>query len=52
MKQIENGTFYEFKGPITDQNGKVVVPAGKSLTVPQLYAVNWLVKGIIGSPKG
>jgi basic membrane protein A and related proteins len=52
MKAIENGSFYEFAGPITDQAGKIVVPKGKSLTVPQLYSVNWLVKGIIGSPKG
>ncbi len=51
-KQIENGTYYEFTGPIYDQTGKLVVPKGKSLTVKQLYSVNWLAKGIIGSPKG
>jgi basic membrane protein A and related proteins len=51
-KAIENGTFDEFEGPITDQAGKVVVPAGKKLTVDQLYSVDWLVKGVIGSPKG
>jgi basic membrane protein A len=51
-KAIENGSFYEFAGPITDQAGKVVVPAGKRLSVSQLYSVNWLVKGIDGSPKG
>jgi basic membrane protein A and related proteins len=49
---IEAGTFDPFAGPITDQAGKVVVPAGKSLSVNQLYSVNWLVKGVIGSPKG
>jgi basic membrane protein A and related proteins len=52
MKAIENGTFYEFTGPITAQNGKVVVPAGKKLSVTQLYSVTWLVKGVIGSPTG
>src|SRR3984957_11275525 len=51
-RQIENGSFYEFAGPIEDQAGKVVVPKGKRLTVAQLYAVNWLVKGVIGSPTG
>jgi basic membrane protein A and related proteins len=51
-QQIENGTYYEFAGPIYDQSGKLVVPKGKSLTVPQLYSVNWLAKGVIGSPKG
>jgi basic membrane protein A len=52
MKQIENGTFYEFTGPLYDQSGKLRVPAGKKLTVPDLYAMNWLVKGVIGSPTG
>ncbi len=52
QKAIESGSFYEFAGPITNQAGKVVVPAGKKLTVNQLYSVNWLAKGIVGSPKG
>jgi basic membrane protein A len=47
-----SGKFYEFKGPLYDQAGKLRVPAGKSLTVNELYAMNWLVKGVIGSPKG
>jgi basic membrane protein A and related proteins len=51
-KAIENGSFYEFQGPIKDQSGKVVVAAGKRLTVNDLYGVSWLVKGVIGSPKG
>ena len=29
-----------------------MVKPGVKLTVPQLYAMNWLVKGVIGSPKG
>ena len=52
MSAIENGSFDEFAGPIYDQNGKLVVPKGKKLSVTQLYSVNWLVKGVIGSPKG
>jgi basic membrane protein A len=51
-KAIENGSFYEFAGPLYDQSGKLRVPKGKRLTVRQLYAMNWLVKGVIGSPKG
>jgi basic membrane protein A len=47
-----SGKFYEFKGPLYDQSGKLRVPAGKKLTVQDLYAINWLVKGVIGSPKG
>ena len=49
---INNGTFHVFKGPISNQSGKVVVKAGQVLTVPELYAMNWLVKGMIGSAKG
>ncbi|HZT91038.1 MAG TPA: BMP family ABC transporter substrate-binding protein [Gaiellaceae bacterium] len=42
----------EFTGPLYDQSGKLRVPKGKKLTVSQLYSMNWLVKGVIGSPKG
>ena len=52
MKQIENGTFYEFTGPLYDQDGKLRVPKGKKLTVEDLYAMDWLVKGVIGSATG
>jgi basic membrane protein A len=51
-KAIENGTYYEFAGPLYDQSGKLRVPKGKRMTVNQLYSMNWLVKGVIGSPKG
>jgi basic membrane lipoprotein Med (substrate-binding protein (PBP1-ABC) superfamily) len=46
------GTFYEFTGPIYDQKGKVRIPAGKKPTIKELYAMDWLVKGTIGSAKG
>ena len=49
---IKSGKFYEFTGPLHDQNGKLRVKAGNRLTVPQLYAMNWLVQGVIGSAKG
>jgi basic membrane protein A len=52
LNAIKNGSFYEFTGPLKDQNNKLRVPAGKRLTVQDLYAMNWLVKGVIGSPKG
>jgi basic membrane protein A len=52
MQAIKTGKFYEFTGPLYDQKGKLRVPKGKKMTVPQLYAMNWLVKGVIGSPKG
>ena len=46
------GTFYEFAGPLYDQSGKLRVKKGKRLSVKELYAMNWLVKGTIGSAKG
>jgi len=49
---IVRGKFYEFTGPLYDQKGKLRVPKGKRLTVKDLYAMNWLVKGVIGSAKG
>jgi basic membrane protein A len=52
QKLIESGKWYEFQGPLYDQSGKLRVPKGKRLTVKDLYAINWLVKGVIGSAKG
>jgi basic membrane protein A len=49
QKAIQNGTFYEFTGPLYDQNGKLVVSAGKKLGIKDLYTMQWLVKGVVGS---
>jgi basic membrane protein A and related proteins len=50
--EIISGKFAPFQGPLYDQSGKLRVPTGKRLTVQQLYAINWLVRGVVGSPKG
>jgi basic membrane protein A len=50
--QIVAGTFYEFQGPLRDQSGKLRVPKGKRMTLPEILAFDWFVKGIEGSPKG
>ncbi len=50
--QLIKGTFYEFTGPLYDQSGKLRVKKGQRLTVKDLYAMDWLVKGIQGSAKG
>ena len=52
MRQIQSGKFYEFTGPLYDQKGKLRVPKGKRLSVKDLYGMNWLVRGVIGSAKG
>ncbi len=46
------GTFYEFEGPLYDQSGKLRIKDGHRMTVKELYAMNWLVKGVVGSAKG
>jgi basic membrane protein A len=52
MAAIKNGSFYEFQGPIYDQAGKLRVPKGKKLGLNDILSMNWLVKGVVGSPKG
>src|SRR3954470_5208140 len=56
-KAIENGTFNVFAGPLYDQSGKLRVPKGQTMQTLKggtnsLYGMNWLVKGVIGSPTG
>ncbi|MGD0713568.1 MAG: BMP family ABC transporter substrate-binding protein [Gaiellaceae bacterium] len=56
-KKIENGSYYEFTGPLYDQSGKLRVAKGVKMQVLKggtnsLYGMNWLVKGVVGSPKG
>jgi basic membrane protein A len=46
------GKFQPLSGPLYDQTGKLRVPKGHVMTVKERYAMNWLVKGVIGSPKG
>ncbi len=52
LAALKNHSFYEFTGPLYDQSGKLRVPKGKRLTIKDLYSMNWLVRGVIGSPKG
>jgi basic membrane protein A and related proteins len=38
-----------FKGPISCQNGTVLVPAGKVMTYAQINSLSCLVKGVVGT---
>jgi len=49
---LKTGSFKVFGGPLYDQGGKLRVKKGQFLTVKQLYAIDWLVKGVEGSAKG
>jgi len=51
-KQLAAHRGAEFTGPLYDQRGKLRIPKGKTMTVQQLYAMSWLVKGVIGSATG
>src|SRR3954462_11275487 len=50
--EIVSGKFHPLAGPLYDQSGKLRVPKGHVLTVKELYSMNWLVKGVVGSAKG
>ena len=45
---IINGTVHPFAGPIKDQNGKVVVPAGQNASDKMLAGMNFYVEGVDG----
>jgi basic membrane protein A len=47
-----SGKFYEFQGPLYNQAGKLVVPAGKRLGLNDILGLNWFVKGVVGNPSG
>ncbi|GAB0114688.1 BMP family ABC transporter substrate-binding protein [Acidisoma sp. C75] len=49
--QMVAGTFDPFTGPIKAQDGTVKVPAGKIMTVDQLFSMNYLVDNVQGSFK-
>jgi basic membrane protein A len=48
--QFMDGSFVIFKGPINNNAGKTVIPAGTSLiqTAPELEGMDYLVEGVVG----
>ncbi|WP_432453770.1 MULTISPECIES: BMP family ABC transporter substrate-binding protein [unclassified Agarivorans] len=49
QEKIRSGAFHPFTGPIKDNQGKEVIPAGKSLNDQELASVMWYVEGIDAS---
>lgn len=47
-KGIIDGSFDIFNGPLRDQSGKLRVPDGKTMTLKEILAFNWLLEGIEG----
>lgn len=48
QKEIAAGKLHPFTGPITDNEGKLVVPKGQVLTDAQILDMNYLVSGVAG----
>ncbi len=46
--KMEKQEFNVFTGPITDNEGRTVLEAGKQADDEQLNAMNYLVKGVVG----
>ena len=45
--------FHPFTGPVVDQDGKEVIPAGKTASDSDLLTMGYLVKGVAGKlPSG
>jgi simple sugar transport system substrate-binding protein len=51
LAEMKTGKFSIFKGPLKDNAGKTVIPAGTTYlqTEPVLEQMNYLVEGVIGS---
>jgi basic membrane protein A len=49
---IVSGKWNEFSGPIYDQSGKLRIKPGHRASFGDLMSMNYLVRGVIGSPKG
>jgi simple sugar transport system substrate-binding protein len=48
QKQVASGQLQPFAGPITDNEGKLVLPAGQALSDAQILGMNYLVSGVQG----
>ena len=47
-KQMASGALHAFAGPVVDQSGKTVVPAGRTMTDDELNKMNYYLQGVVG----
>lgn len=47
-KQIVDGKFDVFAGPLYDQDGNLKVKEGEKMTDEQMLSFDWFVKGVVG----
>jgi basic membrane protein A len=50
-KEILDGTWDVFTGPIKDQSGKLIVAEGKKMSDNDMARINWFVEGVQGTIK-
>ena len=48
QKDLASGKLHPFAGPISDNDGKLVLPAGQALSDAQILSMNYLVAGVQG----
>lgn len=48
-EEILSGAFEVYKGPISSQDGKEVVPAGQVMKDEEILNMSWFVKGVKGT---
>ncbi len=52
QQAIVDGEYYEFAGPLVDQDGTEQVAEGEALTLDDILAMDWFVEGVEGNPAG
>ena len=45
---LVSGDFYEFAGPLVDQDGTERVPEGESMSLQDILAMDWFIDGVDG----
>lgn len=50
-QDIIDGKMIVFQGPVANQTGEIVIPAGNVPTDQELVEMNWFVQGVVGSTK-
>jgi hypothetical protein len=48
LKKMKEGKDDSFLGPIKDQQGKVVIPAGQRATDKELLTMKFFTEGVVG----
>ena len=49
MDLFKKGVDDSFKGPVYDQQGKLMIPEGQKASMKDLMTMHWLAKGVSGS---